>query len=203
MIKKFLLVFIIVLSLCSCNEIPELDKNYILSGIGFDKSGDEFTLTAEAVGVREDGEKAVFTVKGESPEKAYKKLKRSLPLGIIADHLGVVVLSENLDSSDCLSVFEFLRKETSINLSVFLIKAKNPEKLLNLKPSVYETVSYDIMGILKQNKKLYNRFYEIDEALKKKESFILPLFENKNNRAVLGEKTKYKNFKRVDKNYAI
>lgn len=160
-------------------------------------------MTAEAVPLREDGEKAVFTVKGETPEKAYKKLKKSLPLGIIADHLGVVVLSEDLSGNDSISVFEFLRKETSINLSVFIVKAKNPEKLLNSKPSVYETVSYDIMGILRQNKKLNNRFYEIDESLKKKESFILPLFEGKDNGTELTETAKYKNFNRLDKNYAI
>lgn len=197
MIKKLSLVFILILFLTSCSKIPELDKNFIISGLGFDRFKGEFVLTAEAVPLKEESEKTVFKAKGETPKKAYESLKKSLPLGIIADHTGVVILGEDLSDKNKKSIFEFLRRETAINPAVYIVCAENPEKLLNSEPLVYETVGYDIMGILKRHKSLHNRFYEIDEAIKENTSFKLPHFKKEEKRAELFKTVLYKNFKEI------
>lgn len=169
--KKILLIFLIFCSLCGCQkESPE----YLISSIGFDNKNGDLTVCLEAVIINsENTEQSLKVLKSTARdvELALKEIKRQATQPILLSHCGVIVIGESVTEKQLKEIYNFCFSEKEITLSALVVKTASAQKLLSLKPVSSASVGYDIMGILRENPKVKNRFFEVYSA---KKNIMLP-----------------------------
>lgn len=158
--KKFLLLSLVICLLCGCEKAaPE----YLISGIGVQKNGKDYEVCFEAIIINTENTKQTLKVlkgKGNTIYDAAKDIKAQVTQPLLMSHSGVVAVAENINGQDLKEVCQYARR-TGVTLSSYVIKTENPQKLFETKPLSSACVGYDIMGLIKQNKRYKNRIFEV------------------------------------------
>ena len=159
--KKMLLVFIVAVLLCGCqNTGPE----YLISGIGVDVDNGQYSLCFEAIIVNtENTEQSVKLLKGKgnTVKEAVEQIKKQCTQPLLMAHCGVVAVGQEVSRAQLKEVGQYCQNGGEITLSAYFVRTENAEKLLSVKPVSSASVGYDIMGLVKRNKKFNNRFFEV------------------------------------------
>ncbi len=159
--KKVFLSLLLVVFLCGCEKRgPE----YLVSSIGFDKQNDSYKVCFESVIINsEDTKQTVKLLKGEgeSFNSAMEQIEKKCTQPLMLSHCGVLAIGEGITQNELKDISKYCINSKEITLSTFLIKTKNAEKLLSVKPLSSLTVGFDIMGLLEQNKTYKNRLFEL------------------------------------------
>ncbi len=158
--KKFFIMFIIMLCLCGCEKKgPE----YLVSGMGFDKVEGIYNVCFETVIINsEDTKQSVRLLKGKgtSLESAVEEILNQCTQPLLLSHCGVLVLGDTITVDELENIAKYYVKGEKITLSAFLVRTENAEKVMNIEPISSVSVGYDIMGLLEQNKEYKNRLFE-------------------------------------------
>lgn len=159
--KKAVLVIALMFLLCGCEKTgPE----YLISSIGFDNINGKYNVLFEAVII--NSENAQLTLKllkgeGDTVDEAVSQIKKSITQPLLLSHCGVIIIGENINYAEFDNIKEYCYNSDPITLSAYFVKTKNAKKLLSSKPVSSVCVGYDIMGLIKQNKGIKSRFFEI------------------------------------------
>ncbi len=159
--KKTLVLVLFMLLLCGCRKTgPE----YLVSGIGFDLENDRYKICFEAIIINsEEPEQTIRLLKGEGEtiEEAVAQIDRQCTQPLLLSHCGVLVIGEEVNRARLREIGDFCYSRDEITLSAFFVRTKNAQKLLSVKPVSSACASYDVMGILRENKPYKNRFFEV------------------------------------------
>ena len=207
--KVFTLIFSILflLSLCGCSLTETVSRSgneYIVSAIGFDKTGNNLSVVLETIITKTENKEAISETKllkgaGDTVYTAFSDALKYATEPLYLSHLGVAVLGENLDAKTIDNIFHWFYNKQDTTLSTFFVSAKNAEELLNKKAVSSIAIGYDLVGLLEQQSResgtdYQNRFYKI-EALRqeKADTFSLPRFTYTGDDFYLDGITLYKN----------
>ena len=163
--KKILLIFILLISLCGCKQTG---AEYIISSMGFDNSDGLLNICFEAIVINSETTESQIKLlegKGETVKDGIKQIKKSATQKLLLSHCGVLVMGENLTQSQIDGIYEFCFDERDITLSARVVTTKNAKQLLQSKPVSSIAVGYDILGLIEQyskkDKQIKNRYFEI------------------------------------------
>ena len=159
--KKIVFCGLLLLLLCGCKKTgPE----YLVSGMGFDKTSDGYRVCCEAVIINsEDTQQTVRLLKGEGAtlDAAMWQIEKQCTQPLLFSHCAVLAVDEDMAKEHLRMVGDFCHSREEITLSAFFVKTPNAEKLLSVKPISSACAGYDIMGLLRENRRFDNRFFEV------------------------------------------
>lgn len=163
--KKILLIFTLLISLCGCRQTG---GEYIISSIGFDNKDGLLNTCFEAVVINSETTESQIKLiegKGKTVTDGIEKIKKQITQKLLLSHCGVLVMGENLTESQINEIYEFCFNERDITLSARVVKTENAKKLLQKKAISSISVGYDILGLIEQyskkDKQIKNRYFEI------------------------------------------
>ncbi len=163
--KKILLIFILLISLCGCKQTG---AEYIISSMGFDNSDGLLNICFEAIVINSETTESQIKLlegKGKTVKDGIKQIKKSATQKLLLSHCGVLVMGENLTQSQIDGIYEFCFDERDITLSARVVTTKNAKQLLQSKSVSSIAVGYDILGLIEQyskkDKQIKNRYFEI------------------------------------------
>lgn len=158
--KKIFLSTLVILLLCGCEKAaPE----YLISGVGVSKAGEIYEVCFEAIIVNTETTKQTLKVlkgKGDTIYNAVKDIEKQVTQPLLMSHSGVIAVDEEISRGDLIEVCKYAQS-SGITLSAYMIKTENADKLFETKPLSSACVGYDIMGLIKQNKRYKNRLFEV------------------------------------------
>ncbi|MDU0204098.1 Ger(x)C family spore germination protein [Paenibacillus sp. MAH-36] len=121
------------LVLSGCWDRHELNDLAITVGVGFDKSGDEYLVTAQIVNPNEVASKkgagystpiTTLSARGISILEAARKLTTSAPRKLFASHLRIVVIGEELAREGVAKVLDGITRDHEIRSDFYIIVAR-------------------------------------------------------------------------------
>ncbi|MGG1397671.1 Ger(x)C family spore germination protein [Bacillus salipaludis] len=140
-----------------------LNKIYIISAIGIDKSKSGYVTTLQIYnpasnskeGVAEQGA-YTYSVEGRTIPEAINRIQNRMPRSIFLDSMEVAVIGESLVKSEGIStITQYLLRESSFpsNIRLVISKGVNPDKLLQIFTPVQKISGsrFDEMLDLKQD----------------------------------------------------
>ncbi|NOV00763.1 Ger(x)C family spore germination protein [Paenibacillus planticolens] len=119
--------------LSGCWDRHELNDLAITVGVGFDKSGDEYLVTAQIVNPNEVASKkgagystpiTTLSAKGISTLEAARKLTTSAPRKLFASHLRIIVIGEELAREGVAKVLDGITRDHEIRSDFYIIVAR-------------------------------------------------------------------------------
>ncbi len=159
--KKIFLILVLIVSLCGCEKTgPE----YLISSMGFDSIDGAYNVCFEAVIINtETTEQSVKLLKGEGKtvKEAVRQIDKQCTQPLLFAHCGVLAIGDSITKEQFKEIGDFCYREDEITLSAFFISTENAQKLLSVKPVSSICAGYDIMGLVKENKRHKNRFFEV------------------------------------------
>lgn len=162
--KKAFLILALAIILCGCQKRgPE----YLVSGIGFDKTEKGYSVCFESVIINsEDTKQTVKLLKGEGKtlKSAISEIKKQCTQPLLLSHCGVLAIGDGITKDELSDIGEYCVNSGEITFSAFVIKTENAQKLLSVKPLSSISAGFDIMGLLEQNKRQKNRLFELISA---------------------------------------
>ncbi|MDD9265650.1 Ger(x)C family spore germination protein [Paenibacillus sp. GCM10023248] len=120
--------------LSGCWDRHELNDLAITVGVGFDKSGDEYLVTAQIVNPNEVASKkgagystpiTTLSAKGISTLEAARKLTTTAPRKLFSSHLRIVVIGEELAREGVAKVLDGLTRDHEIRSDFYIIVARD------------------------------------------------------------------------------
>ncbi|MBQ8203988.1 MAG: hypothetical protein IJZ75_06905 [Clostridia bacterium] len=182
MIKKRLLpcLLIILIFLTGCTGYTESDSRYIVSALGFERTGDGFVIYAQTVTANEGkGEIAQNSYRafGESLWGTLSELKARLSKPISFEHCSIIAISPEIPKEDLVKICDFCKDLERLNTSVYFAVCEDIEGLLGSDAISESAGGYDISSLIESRAEqtginYKNRLYEILSA---RENF-LPTF---------------------------
>ena len=130
--KKIILIILILLC-CGCNDYKELNNIAIVSGISIDLEDDKYevnVLVANSKSTEESAKEgnagnAVYKGKGTTISGAIKRIDNILPKELYLGHLGVVVVSENLAKQGIDEVTDYFFRNPETTKRFYLIMTRD------------------------------------------------------------------------------
>ena len=172
--------------LCGCTALTSESHRYLIASIGFDKKGDNIIVTAESVAINSEDDagkrRVLLKGEGESPKDAMLDAEKKATQPFNLSHCGVIVLGENLEYADFDEICEYLYDTDEITFSVYMLSAKNAEKLLEKAPVSSVAAGYDLMSIINKEteqsgRDFKNSLYEVVAQKNRKNGRVeLPYF---------------------------
>jgi spore germination protein KC len=120
--------------LSGCWDRHELNDLAITVGVGFDKSGDEYLVTAQIVNPNEVASKkgagystpiTTLSARGISILEAARKLTTSAPRKLFASHLRIIVIGEELAREGVSKVMDGITRDHEIRSDFYIIVARD------------------------------------------------------------------------------
>lgn len=164
MLRK-ILVFIFALlcfTLSGCATYKEIDRGYLVTTIGVQKTSDKATIFIEALVSsdisNEKNKRIVLKGAGRDERHAYSNLKSMLVKPLYFEQLGTIVVDEQ-------SNIDFLKDGANLNLGVYLVKTSDVTSLFENYTSS-GVIGYDIIALVKtqqkeNNQKINNQLYNL------------------------------------------
>lgn len=177
---RLLVLFPLLLSLCSCFDYRETEDSYIISAVGFDQTENGVILSLEAANSEKN---RVFYASGTDFDEAYENIQKRFAQKTEYGHTACIILGVSLSDEMKEKAMEFCESTYKFSLSARVVWSEDSQKLLECEP-YDETVGYDILKILEKNKIDSNVFYK----LKDNRDILLPFFEAENMGVALSEK---------------
>ena len=189
--KKLIFIlplFVFLLSGCSLSDaVSGKSEEYLISAMGFDKSGQGIEISVEAVSVNtedteDDKRLIIFDGSGNTVKQAFSNAEKKSTQAFDLSHCGIIAVGEGLTLKDFAEICEYCYNRDEINLSVYFVACENAKEMLKKEPQSSVAVGYDLMSMLECQSRLSgreykNRFYEIEaKILKKDNRYDIPLF---------------------------
>lgn len=182
------LPFILVLSFTGCQGYREIDSEYLISAIGFDKREEGFMAYTEVLAIspeKKDSKSKVFWAKGKTPYEAVSNIASLLPKTAVFDHCGTAIVSKSIEGEDLKTIMKYLYDTKNLNLGIYMFVSSDIEKLLGCESQAL-SVGYDIMAVISNIEKtsgirFRNKYYEIESRIIANKGFCLPIAESKDN----------------------
>lgn len=122
------------LVLSGCWDRHELNDLAITVGVGFDKSGDEYLVTAQIVNPNEVASKkgggystpiTTLSARGVSILEAARKLTTTAPRKLFASHLRILVIGEELAREGVSKVLDGITRDHELRSDFYIIVARD------------------------------------------------------------------------------
>ena len=178
--KSRCLIFILLccLFLSSCSFVSgygEPEDRYIVSAIGFDKSGD---LVEVSVQIIDGGEMLIRRGVGETARQAMAHVEGADEKQLEISHLALVVIGDRISGDSLADIFDFCRKNSDITVGVKVVSAYSASELL----SIEGAEGYRLVGAVRDDDSgvgftAKSRFYEIEDIREASGAYHLPYFE--------------------------
>lgn len=203
-IWKILLSLFCAACLTACQGYREIDSEYLISAICFDKGDNDFILYSEVLAITSDEKKTdtkVFSAYGKTPYEAVNNIAAQLPRTAVFDHCGSAVISEKIKGKDLKTVMKYLYDTKNLNLGIYLFVCKDIKKLLDCKSEAL-SVGYDIMAVERNIEKtsgidFKNKYYEVESRIAATGGFCLPVAMVKDSHPVISGQTVFVDYSPV------
>ena len=167
-----LLLCCVFLSSCSLVEgYGEPEDRYMVSAIGFDRSGDSIEVVVQII----DGEEIlVRRGAGDSARQAMAHIEGADEKQLEISHCALIVIGDRVNGDSLADIFEFCRKNSDITVGVKVVSAYNAAELL-------AADGYRLLGAVRDDDSgvgftAKSRFYEIEDIRDGGEAYHLPYF---------------------------
>lgn len=158
--KIIVFLFIVcIISFCGCNY-REIDRGYLVSAIGFNKTDNGYQIFVEALSSSDVSDnptkKVILSAEGSSLTKAFENLEKQLVKPLYFEQLGTAVFEKHIEKEE----ISFLKK-ISNNYGIYLILTDDINKLFNAEtPS--GLLGYDVIGLVKTDSQAKNQLYRVN-----------------------------------------
>lgn len=190
-IASLLLSLLILLSLCGCNlgaVDTEKGLEFLISAIGFDQKGNEFSVYLETVTVNSEdsmSEKKLNLISGSGKNlaEAVADATQKSVRPFMFSHCAAAIIGKGVSEKGFRNICTFLYEKDEINLSLRFIYTDNAKNLLSCDTVASVAVGYDLTDALERQSsysgiKYNNRFYEVEAARREAINvFSLPRFK--------------------------
>lgn len=167
--------------LSGCENEP--GKAFLVSSVCFENDNGNILVSAEYISVLDTNTNSGYLAKTVSAsadrvEKAVSRLSLEMTKKLMFEHCAVIMLGEDLNSSQIKEIFDFL-KSSEISFSALLVCAENGN-VLNAKTDSGLSVGYALSSLLKNRGEdfgygVHIKMYEIFTARKQEENiFAIP-----------------------------
>ena len=162
-------VCVCVFVLSGCQGYREIDSEYLVSAIGFDKSDKKFKVYCEVLAIatdERDSESKVFSASGSTPYEAVGRINALMP--------------------------------KNLNLGIHLFVCEDIKELLSCDSQAL-SVGYDIMSVGTNIQKttgisFKNKFYEIESRIISTGGFCVPQAQSVSDRPAIKGQTVFANY---------
>ena len=197
-----LLVSLCLILTCGCSGYREIDSEYLISAIAFEKEGKSFHVYAEVRSIStqdKEPESKLFDADGDTPYEAVNNMALLLPKKAVFDHCGTAIIDEKITGKDFKSVIKYLYDTRNLNLGIYLFAAKDVKKILSCDPQAI-SVGYDIMSIQDNMEKtsgvkFKNKYYETVSRTMANGGFCLPVVSVNDDRPSISGQIIYDSYK--------
>lgn len=183
MIRKvclFLVFVILVTMLTGCWSRRELNELAIVVGMGVDKSGDQFKVTAQIINPEEVASKkggggntpfVVYSYTGDTIYEAIRKMTKKAPRKLYAAHLRLLIIGDELASEKGIGkALDLFSRDPELRTDYFVIVAKKTtaEQVLKILTVPLEKINANkIFQSLEDSEKAWaaTRGVKIDELI--------------------------------------
>lgn len=184
--------------LTGCAGYREIDSEYLISAVAFDKDEKDFRIYAEVRAISaqdKDTKNKVFDATGKTPYEAVNDIAALLPKKAVFDHCGTAIISDKIKGENLESVIDYLYDAKNLNLGIYLYTAKDIEKIFSCESQAI-SVGYDIMAIQDNIEKtsgvkFKNRYFEAVSHKAATGGFCLPEVSVKDERPEISGQTVY------------
>lgn len=195
--RIFILSLIILFVFSGCQGYREIDSEYLVSAICFDKNEDgDFSVFAEVLAIspeKKDTKSKVFDSKGDTPYEAVNNIASLLPRTAVFDHCGTAIISKSIIGDDLKTIMKYLYDTKNLNLGIYVFVSDDIKSLLDCESQAL-SVGYDIMAVISNIEKtsgirFKNKYYEIESQIIANGGFCLPVAESKENHPCIAGQT--------------
>ena len=181
--NKFLLLFIITLFLCGCDNYRELNNIAIITGVSLDKVEDKYEVgllianspKQQTSSKEGEAQTTVYTAKGSSIASAIQHIDYKSPKKLYFGHINVVIISEAIGKEGFLETADFLLRYPETRKKFFLMQSKDckPKDILKIVSPLESFPSQSIATLLKSTRDTEGVLEVIDYS-----TFISKILEN-------------------------
>ncbi len=158
-IKLLLAIFLLSLVAFLTNDfgLIDIEKTSIITAIAIDKSGDEYTVTAqvavpEATDQNSENQKAVISANGKTIGFAIKRLGNLTGWFPKLSFCNLIILGDEVVNQDVISILDYFAKTLKVQDSSLVVMAeKKGQELLELTSPLDNISSFAIQKILLKN----------------------------------------------------
>ena len=126
---KKIILLIICLTLCGCNDYAELNKLSLVTAAAIDKKDDKYEVTLlianspkQDTSAKEgEAKTTVYKAKGKTVASAIKQIDRKTPKQLYFSHINVVVISEEIGKEGFLKIADWLIRHPQTRNRFYLI----------------------------------------------------------------------------------
>lgn len=202
MVKKYLALIIIAMSLCGCWNYIEVNNTRFVAGIAidYDESIKKYIITVEAIDpVNEYGQEnrgEIYTAKGNMPYDAIRNLILKTGRKFYFAHAKVLIISKQLAQKDIISMIDFAYRDDEIKNDIWLLisKEKTASEILSSGSNEYIPIdSFQISKLLMmESDNTYVGIYTtimrefIQRLFEPNENPVLPIIEIDRNNGTNG-----------------
>lgn len=179
--KLFVLLFVCFF-LCGCGNYRELNEMSIITAVAVDKSDDDYKVSfliansqkAQTSPKEGESQTAVYSAKGKSMIRAFKKIDEKSPKKIYFGHINVVIISEDVAKEGFLEIADILFRFPETRKQFYVAQARNcdAKDILKIVSPLESFPSQGIATLLKSTNYTQSSTADIDYA-----SFINQIIE--------------------------
>ena len=126
---KKIILFLICLILCGCNDYAELNKLSIVTAVAIDKNKDKYEVTLlianspkQDTSAKEgEAKTTVYKARGKTVAQAIKTIDKKTPKELYFSHINVVVISEEIGKDGFLKIADWLIRHPKTRNRFYLI----------------------------------------------------------------------------------
>lgn len=127
---KKIILLIICLTLCGCNDYAELNKLSLVTAAAIDKKNEKYEVTLlianspkQDTSAKEgEAKTTVYKAKGKTVASAIKEIDRKTPKQLYFSHINVVVISEEIGKEGFLKIADWLIRHPQTRNRFYLVQ---------------------------------------------------------------------------------
>ena len=126
---KKIIIILICLTLCGCNDYAELNKLSLVTAAAIDKNKDKYEVTLlianspknDTSSKEGEAKTTVYKAKGKTVSEAIKEIDKKTPKELYFSHINVVVISEEIGKEGFLKVADWLIRNPKTRNRFYLV----------------------------------------------------------------------------------
>lgn len=130
---KKIILLIICLTLCGCNDYAELNKLSLVTAAAIDKKNEKYEVTLlianspkQDTSAKEgEAKTTVYKAKGKTVASTIKEIDRKTPKQLYFSHINVVVISEEIGKEGFLKIADWLIRHPQTRNRFYLVQVNN------------------------------------------------------------------------------
>ncbi len=135
--KKWLLLFPILILLTGCYNYRELNDLAIVSGISIAKEDDLYRLTLEVVNPKKSQDTSsskepdfvIYTTTGKSIQEASRKIVKESPKKLYGAQMNILIIDETIAKQNLNQIMDFFSRDPEIRSEFYVLVGKKPQIL--------------------------------------------------------------------------